>query len=354
MELSGAEILIQSLTDNNIDTIFGYPGSCVMHVMDRLYDNDDIRHILVRHEQNAVHAACGYAQSANKPGVVLVTSGPGATNTVAGIADAYRNNIPLVVITGQVSSNLLGTDAFQEADMIGITAPVTKWNCQIRETNQIADALTKAFSIATSGRLGPVLLDITKDAQTGRAEYTSNHNTTTRNTLPANNLPTYNLLPQKDHCAEVLRMLRESEKGMVLIVDNAPYGFYSDEISMFGASNIPGFGLAAAIGAKYAAPDKMICLVAGEPEFQATSKELGTIMQQGLDIKMIVLTNSPDSAANRFAAATPPDLMRLIGAYGIAGERVTDKKNLPGSILKMLNSTESYLLEISGSLLEDA
>ena len=170
--ISGADILLQSLIDQGIDTIFGYPGGSIMPVYDRLYDyGDRLRHILVRHEQGAIHAAQGYARAKHFPGAVIVTSGPGATNVITGIADAMIDSTPLVVITGQVGANLLGTDAFQETDVIGLTGPITKWNYQIRRPEDVAWAVARAFYIAKSGRPGPVVLDFAKNAQTGMAEY---------------------------------------------------------------------------------------------------------------------------------------------------------------------------------------
>jgi acetolactate synthase I/II/III large subunit len=161
---SGADIFFECLRRENVDIIFGYPGGAVLYLYDRLYDVDFLRHILVRHEQGATHMAEGYAKATGKPGVVLVTSGPGATNTVTGIADAYMDSIPIVVFTGQVSSHLIGNDAFQEADITGITRPITKWNCLIKEAKDIAPNIRKAFHVATTGRPGPVLVDICKDA----------------------------------------------------------------------------------------------------------------------------------------------------------------------------------------------
>ncbi len=170
--LTGAEAVILSLLAEGVDLMFGYPGGAIMPIYDALYDYEDrLRHILVRHEQGAVHAAQGYARSSGKVGVCLATSGPGATNLITGIADAQIDSTPLVCITGQVASNLLGTDAFQETDVIGITMPVTKWSFQVTKAEEIPWAIARAFYIARSGRPGPVLIDITKDAQFGKLDY---------------------------------------------------------------------------------------------------------------------------------------------------------------------------------------
>jgi len=161
--LSGAEIIVQFLKDEGVEYIFGYPGGAVLHIYDALYAQDDIKHILVRHEQGASHMADGYARATGKPGVVLVTSGPGATNVVTGIATAYMDSIPMVVITGQVPTQAIGSDAFQEVDCVGITRPCVKHNFLVKDVHDLAVMLKKAFFVATSGRPGPVVIDIPKD-----------------------------------------------------------------------------------------------------------------------------------------------------------------------------------------------
>ena len=172
MKISGSEAIIKCLLEENVELIYGYPGGAIMPFYDSLYNyQDKINHVLVRHEQGATHAAQGYSRSSGKVGVVIATSGPGATNLVTGIADAQIDSTPMVCITGQVSSNLLGSDAFQETDIIGITTPITKWNYQITKASEIASIFSKAFYIARSGRPGPVLIDITKDAQFEMTEF---------------------------------------------------------------------------------------------------------------------------------------------------------------------------------------
>ena len=171
-EKSGADILIEALTDLGVEVVFGYPGGAVLPIYDALFKQERIRHILVRHEQAATHAAEGYARSTGKPGVVLVTSGPGATNAVTGITDALLDSIPMVVITGQVPTALIGTDAFQEADTVGITRHCSKHNYLVKDPARLADTVREAFYIATSGRPGPVVIDIPKDVQVATAAYT--------------------------------------------------------------------------------------------------------------------------------------------------------------------------------------
>jgi acetolactate synthase-1/2/3 large subunit len=171
VELTGAEIVIQSLKAEGVEHVFGYPGGAVLHIYDAFYKQDDVQHILVRHEQGATHAADGYARSTGKPGVVLVTSGPGATNAVTGIATAYMDSIPMVVITGQVPKHLIGNDAFQEVDSVGITRPVVKHNFLVGDVRDIATIFKKAFYVATTGRPGPVVIDIPKDITAAKCEF---------------------------------------------------------------------------------------------------------------------------------------------------------------------------------------
>jgi len=169
--MSGADIVVRALLDQGVEVIFGYPGGAVLPIYDALYAQPKLRHVLVRHEQGATHAAEGYARSTGKPGVVLVTSGPGATNAVTGIVDALMDSIPMVVITGQVATHLIGTDAFQECDTIGITRPCTKHNYLVKSVEDLPRIIHEAFHIATSGRPGPVVIDIPKDVQFGKAPY---------------------------------------------------------------------------------------------------------------------------------------------------------------------------------------
>ena len=171
-QMTGAKMVVQALKDQGVNVVFGYPGGAVLPIYDEIFQQNDIRHILVRHEQGAVHAAEGYARSTGKPGVVLVTSGPGATNAVTGLTDALMDSIPLVVFTGQVPTFMIGTDGFQEADTVGITRPCTKHNWLVRDTNELSDKIHQAFHVATSGRPGPVLIDIPKDVQFANGAYT--------------------------------------------------------------------------------------------------------------------------------------------------------------------------------------
>ncbi len=184
-EKSGADILIETLIEQGVDTIFGYPGGAVLPIYDALFQHSKIKHVLVRHEAGAAHAAEGYARSTGKPGVVLVTSGPGATNAVTGIADAFLDSIPLIILTGQVATNLIGSDAFQEADTVGITRHCSKHNYLVKDPGELANVVREAFAIATTGRPGPVVIDIPKNVQVATANGARPKSTAAPRFLPA-------------------------------------------------------------------------------------------------------------------------------------------------------------------------
>ena len=210
-KISGAEALMRSLEHEGVDILFGYPGGAIMPTYDALYDHKEtLNHILVRHEQGAVHAAQGYARVSGKVGCVIVTSGPGAMNTITGVADAMVDSTPLVVICGQVGASLLGTDAFQEVDVVGVTQPISKWNYQIRRAEDIAWAVARAFYIAKSGRPGPVVLDFTKNAQTAMFEYEPQK---------VDFIRSYKPVPQceKSVIEKAAQMINESVKPFILV-----------------------------------------------------------------------------------------------------------------------------------------
>jgi len=208
--ISGAEAVIKSLIEEGVDLIYGYPGGAIMPVYDELFKyQEEINHVLTRHEQGATHAAQGYARVSGKVGVVTATSGPGATNLVTGIADAQIDSTPMVCITGQVASHLLGSDAFQETDIIGISTPVTKWNCQITKASEIPAVIAKAFYIAKSGRPGPVLIDITKDAQFEMMNFKYDKCTNVKSYKP---VPELNI----DDIIEAAKIINRSKKPMIV------------------------------------------------------------------------------------------------------------------------------------------
>ena len=535
--ISGGEALIRSLLNEEVDTIFGYPGGAIMPVFDALYDHkNEIKHILVRHEQGAVHAAQGYARVSGRVGVALVTSGPGATNTITGITDAMMDSTPLVVISGQVSSNLLGSDAFQEADVIGLTQPITKWAYQIRRVEDIPWAVSRAFFIAASGRPGPVVLDIAKDAQINQCPYTYEKTTFLRSYDPlpevdkdkikaaatiinqakkplalvgqgvilgkaenelisflekadipfgstilglsaistdhplncgmlgmhgniAPNIKTnecdvliaigmrfddrvtgdlktyakqakvihfdidkseinknvkatvkvlgdakitlplvtelieknthsewideFKPLKQKEidciinnelypeegeiHMGEVINKISEATNNKAICVTDVGqqqmmatrYFKFTQSRSMVtsGGLGTMGFGLPAGIGAKYGAPDRTVCIFVGDGGLQMTIQELGTIMEYGINVKIIVLNNNYLGMVRQWQELfyderysethlKNPDFVKIADAYKIKGRKVTERTDLDGAISEMLSHDGAYLLEV--------
>ncbi len=538
IETTGSLAVLDALLKENVDTVFGYPGGAIMPLYDALYDyNEPLNHVLVRHEQGAIHAAQGYARVSGKTGVVFATSGPGATNLVTGLADALIDSTPLVCITGQVFAHLLGTDAFQETDVINITTPITKWNYQVTDAEEIPSVLAKAFFIAGSGRPGPVLIDITKNAQLQKFNYEGynkcNHIRSYRPTpnirkeyieeaaalinnakkpfvifgqgiilgkaekefkkfiekggLPAawtilgmSAIPTEHplgvgmlgmhgnygpnvltnecdvliavgmrfddrvtgrldkyakqakvihldidpaeidknvkstvpvwgdcketlplltaLLDKKEHTdwlqqfhdykkkeeetciqpelhpttdvlsmGEVINLLNETTKGEAVIVTDVGqhqmvacrYAKYTQTKSNItsGGLGTMGFALPAAIGAKFGAPQRTVVAVIGDGGFQMTLQELGTIMQTGVDVKIIILNNQFLGMVRQwqelfqqkrysFTDIMSPDYVALAAAYKISSNKVTDRDKLKSAIDTMLDHKGSYLLEI--------
>ena len=226
-KITGSEALMRSLEHEGIKTIFGYPGGAIMPVFDALYDHrDKLNHILVRHEQGAAHAAQGFARVSGEVGVCLVTSGPGATNTITGVADAMIDSTPIVVIAGQVGASLLGTDAFQEVDLVGITQPISKWSYQIRRAEDVAWAVSRAFYIARSGRPGPVVLDFAKNAQQELTEYEP---------VDVDFIRSYDPDPETDPkaVAEAVALINEARKPLVLVGQGVELGNAQEEFRAF-------------------------------------------------------------------------------------------------------------------------
>jgi acetolactate synthase-1/2/3 large subunit len=537
-ELTGSAAVLEAFIAEGADIIFGYPGGAIMPIYDALYDyQDKLKHILVRHEQGGIHAAQGFARTSGKTGVVFATSGPGATNLVTGLADAMIDSTPLVCITGQVFAHLLGTDAFQETDVINITTPVTKWNYQVTDATEIPSVLAKAFYIAGSGRPGPVLIDITKNAQiqkfnyegykkcehirsyrpkpivrkepvaeaarlineakkpfilfgqgvilgkaekefqafveksgipaawtilglsalptshplnvgmlgmhgnygpnvltnecdvmiaigmrfddrvTGRldkyakqakvihldidpAEIDKNVKATIgiwgdcKETLPL----LTELVDKKTHpewvkkfndfhqqevdaviqdelnpaegqltMGEVIKTLNEQTGGNAVIVTDVGqhqmvacrYARFNESKSNVtsGGLGTMGFGLPAAIGAKFGAPGRTVVAIIGDGGFQMTLQELGTIMQSGIDVKIMILNNRFLGMVRQwqelfndrrysFVDIASPDFVKLANAYGIAGQNIEKREDLEKAVAAMLDHKGSYLLEV--------
>lgn len=225
--ITGAEALLQCLIEEGVDTIFGYPGGAIMPIYDKLLDYEGkLRHILTRHEQGAAHAAQAYSMVTGKPGICFATSGPGATNLVTGIANAFLDSVPVVFITAQVVSNLIGTDAFQETDIIGVSMPVTKWNCLVKKPQDIPDTIAKAFYIAKTGRPGPVLIDITKDAQLGKLNFQYKKCDYVRSYNPS--------IPLHDKAIESAAiMINHAEKPLILAGHGVLLSRAEDELKAF-------------------------------------------------------------------------------------------------------------------------
>jgi acetolactate synthase-1/2/3 large subunit len=226
--ISGSVAVLEALIAENVETIFGYPGGAIMPIYDALYDyNDQLKHILVRHEQGAIHAAQGFARVSGKTGVVFATSGPGATNLVTGLADSMIDSTPVVCITGQVFAHLLGTDAFQETDVINITTPVTKWNYQVTDATEIPAVLAKAFYIANSGRPGPVVIDITKNAQLQLFDYSGY--------TPCEHIRSYRPKPivRKEYIQEAAKLINEAERPFVIFGQGVILGKAEKEFKKF-------------------------------------------------------------------------------------------------------------------------
>ena len=228
VSVTGSVALLEGLIAEGTDVVFGYPGGAIMPIYDALYDyNEKLQHILVRHEQGATHAAQGYARTSGKVGVVFATSGPGATNLVTGLADAQIDSTPMVCITGQVFAHLLGTDAFQETDVINITTPVTKWNYQVTDASEIPAALAKAFYIAKSGRPGPVLIDITKNAQMQLFDY--------EGYVPCNHIRSYRPKPlvRKEYIEQAAALINSAKKPFILWGQGVLLGSAEQEFKAF-------------------------------------------------------------------------------------------------------------------------
>jgi acetolactate synthase-1/2/3 large subunit len=234
MELSGGQILVQSLKDEGVEYIFGYPGGAVLHLYDAIFQQDAVKHILVRHEQGATHAADGYARATGKPGVVLVTSGPGATNAVTGIATAYMDSIPMVIISGQVSLPVIGSDAFQEVDMIGITRPCVKHNFLVKDVTKLAETIKKAFYVATTGRPGPVVVDIPKDITDPKIKVPYKY---PKKVVMRSYNPT--VIPHKEQMKKAVDLLLSAQKPIIYSGGGVVLGEGSQQLTEF--SQLLGF-----------------------------------------------------------------------------------------------------------------
>ncbi len=231
--MSGAEIFVRSLMEEKVEVLFGFPGGVILNVYDKLYKNKSFRHVLVRHEQGGTHEADGYARATGKPGVIIITSGPGATNTTTGIATAYMDSIPLVVFTGQVASNLIGNDAFQEVDTLGVTRPITKHNFIVRDVRELARTIKEAFYIATTGRPGPVVIDLPKDVLTDETEFVYPKTVSIRGYKPR-------YRPNSQQIRKAAAVIQQSERPVILSGGGIMHANAAEILTAFARkANIP-------------------------------------------------------------------------------------------------------------------
>jgi thiamine pyrophosphate-dependent acetolactate synthase large subunit-like protein len=340
--ISGSEMLLRSLFLEGVECIFGYPGGSVLFIYDAIYDFAGLKHLLARHEQGAIHAADGYARASGKTGVCVATSGPGATNLITGIAMAYKDNIPLVVITGNVPLSSRGTDAFQEADVIGMTLPITKHSYYITDAEQIPTTVRAAFEIASTGRRGPVLIDIPKDVSSHRKVFRYQE----QSALTRYYRPEVHDEPQmqreveseafpgqlsgEDICCSgmlttrgALSLISESAPSDVIVtVDERRYQamiidcFRSvTQRSLIAPSGmeVPGFSLPAAIGAQMAFPGRTIFSINGEGGIQKCAQEMAVCAIHNIPLKIVVFSSRESSEKKS------PDFVKLAEAYGLKG-----------------------------------
>ena len=293
--LTGAEIVIQALKDQGVEVIFGYPGGAVLPIYDSLFQDYGIRHVLVRHEQGAAHAAEGYARSTGRPGVVLVTSGPGATNAVTGLTDALMDSIPIVCLTGQVPTFLIGNDAFQEADTVGITRACTKHNWLVRNPNRLAKTIHEAFYVATTGRPGPVVVDIPKDLQFDTAEYTPPANIRHR---------TYNpqLKPDVDAIREAAALIEDAERPLFYtgggVINSGPHASHLLR-EIVKATKFPITSTLMGLGAYPASGDRWIGMLGMHGTYEAN------LAMHGCDLMIAVGARFDDRITGRLDAFSP-------------------------------------------------
>lgn len=371
-EMTGAEIVLQALRDNGVEHIFGYPGAAVLPIYDEIFQQTDIKHILVRHEQGAGHAAEGYARSTGKVGVMLVTSGPGATNAVTSLQNAMADSVPIVCLTGQVATDLIGSDAFQECDTVGITRPCTKHSWLVKDVKELAATIHKAFHLARSGRSGPVLIDMPKDMLLQSSHYLarsavpypqiddnsqtaadhrqadiSHHLHTTD--MPADEMDGKNIAPQ--YALERLHILTR-DRTPFIATDMIQYqlaGHFNPNMISSGFGTV-GYGLPAAIGMQIAHPESLVIDIADESSVQATMKELSTAIQYDAPIKVFILNNGRmrfggQSQKHRSYTNSLPDFVKLAGAFGAVGIRCDAPDELDDAINEMLGVKRPVLFD---------
>ncbi len=330
-KITGTRVLLNSLVESGVDTVFGYPGGQIMPLYDALYDySDKLRHILVRHEQAAVHAAQGYARATGRTGVCFVTSGPGATNTVTGIADAMLDSTPLVVITGQVPTPMLGVDSFQEINIVGVTHPITKWNILVRKSEDVAPAIAKALYIAGSGRPGPVLVDITKDAQNGLAEWSG--------FVPCSPFRSYvpNPVPDSVKIAKAAKLIAKAKRPIVIFGQGVTLSGAESEFKEFvHKSGIPAVATLLGLSALECSDPYYIGMIGMHGNYgpNITNHECDLIVAIGMRFDDRVTCNTEEFAPNAKIVhidIDPAEIDKIVTAtVGIVGDakRVLESLN---------------------------
>ncbi|MDD5510289.1 MAG: thiamine pyrophosphate-binding protein [Dehalococcoidales bacterium] len=384
MRMTGAQIMCESLVEEGVEVIFGLPGVPLIPLLDSLPRYPQLRHVLVRHEQGAAHAADGYARVSGKVGVCLATSGPGATNLVTGIANAYLDSVPIVAITGQVARPFIGKDSFQETDITGIVSPITKDSFLVLDVDSLAGIVKESFYIARTGQPGPVLIDIPKDVFTDQAEYCYPDEVK----LPGYN-PTLEERPARvNQAAEVIdeaeRLLEDAGGGGSLLPQYvmskifevtggeaivvtgvgqhqmwaAQHYCYDRPNSLISSGGLGtmGFGLPGAIGAKIGCPDRTVWCVDGDGSFQMTIQELATMMQEGLAVKIAIINNGYLGMVRQWQqlfydkryVATPlsgPDFVKLAEAYGIPAVRVKRREEVVPAVEQAMEEEGAFLID---------
>lgn len=368
--ISGSEMLMRSLLLEEVECVFGYPGGAVLYIYDAIHGYDDqFRHMLARHEQGAIHAADGYARASGKPGVCIATSGPGATNLITGIAIAHRDNIPLVVITGNVALSSRGTDAFQEADVIGMTLPITKHSYYITDAADIPDVVQKAFRIASADLQGPVLIDIPKDIsaqkkvfryqkqqEADQAEFTDAIQADVSECGPE---PFQGVIEQSDggFTAEaVLRIICNTVPADGIVTADEMSHYIQLTRRRWPARSLicpvgmeaPGYSLPAAIGAQLAYPERMVITINGEGGLQKNAQELAICAIHNIALKIVVFSQAVPSGT------ASPDFVKLADAYGLKGlraERLVEARKVWAQAMKEKGPVlVEFALERSGTL----
>ncbi|MDD5591401.1 MAG: thiamine pyrophosphate-binding protein [Dehalococcoidales bacterium] len=384
MRMTGAQIMCESLVEEGVEVIFGLPGVPLIPLLDTLPQYPQIRHVLMRHEQGAAHAADGYARVSGKVGVCLATSGPGATNLVTGIANAYLDSVPLVAITGQVARPFIGKDSFQETDITGIVSPITKDSFLVLDVDSLAGIVKESFYIARTGQPGSVLIDIPKDVFTDRTEYCYPDEVK----LPGYN-PTFEERPARvDQAAEVIdeaehlledavgggsllpqyvmSKIFEVTGGEAIVVTGvgqhqmwaAQHYCYDRPNSLISSGGLGtmGFGLPGSIGAKIGCPDRTVWCIDGDGSFQMTIQELATMMQEGLAVKIAIINNGYLGMVRQWQqlfyekryVATPlsgPDFVKLAEAYGIPAVRVKRREEVVPAVEQAMEEEGAFLID---------